>query len=134
MEGQGDKAVASHCFLYRPSLYTYTSIYGQILTKNIAFARMFAVAYSIEYCINHQTPLFIGPQCLVYLQLTARARRRKFVRSGTSPCTPDRDGSPQIQEQTSACAKLKWAESLCKIPAVCAQLYQQSRVFSGHDV
>ena len=37
----------------------------------------------------------------------------------------------QIQEQTSACAKLKWVESLCKIPAVCAQLYDtQYCVFS----
>ena len=24
--GQGDKAVASHCFLYRPSVCTYTSL------------------------------------------------------------------------------------------------------------
>jgi hypothetical protein len=43
----------------------------------------------IEYFINHRTPLFIGhlriigPQCLVYLQLTARARRVIFVPSGT---------------------------------------------------
>ena len=42
----------------------------------------------IEYCIIHWTPRFIGPQCLAYLQLTARARRVKFLPSGTSILYP----------------------------------------------
>ena len=88
----------SRCsFIYITSLALWPMFLSHLIVTIVLLTSLSACSseqpYHIEYCINHRTPLFIGhlriigPQCLVYLQLTARARRvtcRKFVPSGTS--------------------------------------------------